>query len=67
MDWPLLIPVDEATPDRIARAVERCLSGDLDDALENSLRRAREGVADVRGLFVNQLGTLSAVAGGMMP
>lgn len=58
VDWPILIPAEETTADRIAAEVERCLTEDFTGRVDESLRRARAGVAEVRDLFVGSMSDL---------
>ena len=55
LDWPLVVPADEVTPEALDAALERCLSGELAGRVRAAGERGRAGNARARAWFTEQL------------
>ncbi|HEV7725493.1 MAG TPA: polysaccharide pyruvyl transferase family protein [Modestobacter sp.] len=56
LGWPLLLTAGEIDPHALDAALEHALSGTLADPIAQAQRRMREGNAEARAWFIQQLG-----------
>jgi hypothetical protein len=55
LGWPLVLGAEELTADRLDAALERCLSGQLEAAIEEARTRGAAGNAHVRAWLAGEL------------
>ena len=56
LGWPLVLDADALSPEALDAALERCVSGALDDRVRAAGERGREGTARARAWLTAQLG-----------